>query len=158
MNLHFEAGRIAQARGWTSPEVIRAEQVDQQPPGGGPTIVVADLGTITLDRARTISALIASGTDLMVVTSEPLPADVAQWLPDEHLHVLGAPAPSDDVSEHDRPVDPPESAEALFDKGHKAYEGWGYRSGAPLVSEGGRSRPSHRHEQSGRSCYARWRR
>lgn len=43
MNLHFEAGRIAQARGWTSPEVIRAEQVDQQPPGGGPTIVVADL-------------------------------------------------------------------------------------------------------------------
>ncbi len=90
MKLEFEAGRIAQVRGWQSPRVISAELVDQQPPGGGQVIVLAQPGSMDVARARIVAALIASGTDLLVVASESLPAEVARWLPDRDVHLLGA--------------------------------------------------------------------
>lgn len=139
MDLVFEAGRIAQARGWQSPQVITADLVDQQPPGGGQVIVLAEPDSIDVGRARTVAALIASGTDLLVVAAEPLPAETAQWVPETRVHVAGAVdevadsahESSDPLGKRDRsateevlvrPAGIPDSPDILLEKGVEAYD------------------------------------
>ena len=119
--------------------MITADLVDEQPPGGGQVIVLAEPWSMDVGRARTVAALIASGADLMVVTSERLPVEAAQWVPETRVHVAGA---ADEVADpahessaplgkRDRsateevPVQPaaiPDSPDILLEKGVEAYD------------------------------------
>lgn len=89
MNLAFEAGRLAERRGWTSPVVVEPEVLASVVPGPGELIVVASEATFLVQHARDVAALIASGKSVAVVTPVTLTNDVQSWLPDNCAHIPG---------------------------------------------------------------------
>ena len=61
VNLLFEAGRLAQHRGWQSADVVETGAIGSVPPGPGEVIVVASEVGLTVSEARAVAALSASG-------------------------------------------------------------------------------------------------
>lgn len=89
VNLVFEAGRLAERRGWSSAAVVEADAVASVPPGRGGIIVVAPEGAISVQQAREVAALSASGKEVAVVTTATPPEDVLAWLPEGCIHLAG---------------------------------------------------------------------
>lgn len=92
MDLRFESGRIAGARGWHEVDVIDAVAgLAQETPSSTPLLVEGASDILTVAHARMVAALHASGRPVTLVTDSPLAADMAQWIPDGCVHVIGAP-------------------------------------------------------------------
>ena len=91
MDLRFESGRIAGARGWDSAVVVDSNRLTEEAPSSIPLLVEATRDTVTIDVARIISALHAAGRPVVLVTDSAPPADIAQWIPEECLHLIGTP-------------------------------------------------------------------
>ncbi len=89
-NLMFEAGRLAEKRGWSSAEVVEADAIASVPPGRGEVIVVTE-GAFSVQHAREVAALSASGKEVAVITSVTLADDVQAWLPEGCTHLAGEP-------------------------------------------------------------------
>lgn len=88
VSLLFAAGRLAERRGWSSAEAVDPGALASIAPGAGEVIVVAPEGTFSVQHARDVAALNASGKSVAVVTPAPLAEDVRAWLPADCLHVL----------------------------------------------------------------------
>ncbi len=91
MDLRFESGKVAGARGWHSVEIVDTALLGREAPSPRPLLVEAAADSLTVESARTIAALHAAGRSVVLVTDSPLGADVAQWIPEECVHLLGAP-------------------------------------------------------------------
>ena len=89
VNLMFEAGRLAERRGWSSAEVVEADAVAAVPPGRGEVIVVAPEGAFSVQHAREVAALSASGKEVAVVTTVAPPEAVSAWLPEGCIYLAG---------------------------------------------------------------------
>lgn len=87
VNLAFEAGRLAERRGWTSVDLVEPEGLNSVLPGAGEVIVLAPVGTFSLQHARDLAALSASGKSVAVVSPVALPEDVQAWLPEACCYV-----------------------------------------------------------------------
>lgn len=90
MDLRFESGKVAGARGWDA-EIVDTATLGRETPSPKPLLVEAAADSLTVESARTIAALHAAGRSVVLVTDSPLGADVAQWIPEECVHLLGAP-------------------------------------------------------------------
>lgn len=91
MDLRFESGKVAGARGWHAAEVVDIAMLARETPSSTPLLVEAAADSLTLESARTIAALHAAGRSVVLVTDSPLAVDVAQWIPEECVHLPGAP-------------------------------------------------------------------
>ena len=81
VNLTFEAGRLAERRGWASAEVLETGALASVLPGPGEVIVVASEAGLAVADARAVAALASSGKKVAVVTEAALSDDVLAWLP-----------------------------------------------------------------------------
>lgn len=86
VNLAFEAGRLAERRGWPSVELVDPDSLASVLPGPGAVIVLAPEGTFQVQHAREVAALHASGKSVAVVSPVVLAEDVRAWLPDGCFH------------------------------------------------------------------------
>lgn len=91
MDLRFESGKVAGARGWRAVEVVDTAQLADQTPSHTPLVVEAAAQSLTIDSARTIAALHAAGRSVILVTDSPPAADITQWIPEGCVHVVGTP-------------------------------------------------------------------
>ncbi len=57
VDLTFEAGRLAERRGWRSAEVVEPAALDSVGPGSGQVIVTASEVGLTVSEARAVAAL-----------------------------------------------------------------------------------------------------
>ena len=89
VNLMFEAGRLAQHRGWASAEVVETAALGSVSPGPGELVVVAPEASFSVPQAREVAALHSSGKNVVVVSSVPLAQDAMAWLPEGCTHVVG---------------------------------------------------------------------
>lgn len=89
VNLMFEAGRLAQHRGWASAEVVETAALGSVSPGPGELVVVAPEAGFSVPQAREVAALRSSGKDVVVVSAVPLAQDAMAWLPEGCTHVVG---------------------------------------------------------------------
>lgn len=90
INLVVEAGRLAERRGWSSVAVVEPDGLGSVLPGPGEVIVVVPAGRFSLQHARDVAALSASGKSVAVVTADVLAEDVQAWLPHGSVHVAGS--------------------------------------------------------------------
>ena len=91
VNLMFEAGRLAERRGWQSADVVETGALGSVPPGPGQVIVVVSEAGLAVSEARAVAALTSSGKEVAVVTGAALSDDVVAWLPSGCLHLAGEP-------------------------------------------------------------------
>ena len=91
VNLMFEAGRLAERRGWQSAEVVETGALGSVLPGPGQMIVVVSEVGLTVADARAVAALASSGKQVAVVTGAILSDEVLAWLPKGCLHPAGEP-------------------------------------------------------------------
>ncbi len=89
VDLTFEAGRLAERRGWRSAEVVEPAALDSVGPGSGQVIVTASEVGLTVSEARAVAALAASGKQVAVVADTALNGDVVAWLPEGSLYQVG---------------------------------------------------------------------
>jgi len=88
MNLAFEAGRLAEQRGWASVELVAPDSLSSVLPGPGEVIVLAHDGTFLVHHARDVAALHASGKSVAVVSPVILAEDIQAWLPEDCFFAL----------------------------------------------------------------------
>ncbi len=79
--LLFEAGRVAEERGWSDAQLVSADALQDQSPVGPPIVIALRSTEVSAQIAKTVSALAGAGRRALVVTDQPLPADVTSWLP-----------------------------------------------------------------------------
>ena len=91
MDLRFECGKIAGARGWDSAVVVDSSRLMEEAPSSIPLLVEATRDQVTIDVARIVSALHAAGRPVVIVTDSAPPTGIAQWIPNECLHLIGTP-------------------------------------------------------------------
>lgn len=91
VNLMFEAGRLAERRGWQSAEVVETGALGSVLPGPGQVIVVVSEVGLTVADARAVAALASSGKEVAVVTGAELSDEVLAWLPQGCLYKSGEP-------------------------------------------------------------------
>ena len=103
--LLFEAGRVAAARGWRSPEIVPVEQARAMSPAGGPIVFISPPGGPTSAQARSVATLVGAGRMVLVITATDVSPESASWLPHGTIHVLGTPIDSGPVASTEPPDD-----------------------------------------------------
>lgn len=88
-DLMFEAGRLAERRGWQATEVVERGALGSVLPGPGEVIVLASEASLTVSEARAVAALTASGKEVAVISGAALSDDVIAWLPKDCLYTAG---------------------------------------------------------------------
>ncbi len=91
VNLMFEAGRLAERRGWVSAEVVEMAALGSVLPGPGQVIVVVSEVGLSVADARAVAALTASGKEVAVISGVAPSDDVLAWLPKGCLYTVGEP-------------------------------------------------------------------
>lgn len=87
--LLYEAGYVAGRLGWSDIDVVSTSEIALVTPSGAPAIVVCGQESLTVDQARVMAALRGAGRRIRLVTTHPLPSEVAEWLPEGAIHVIG---------------------------------------------------------------------
>lgn len=88
VDLMFEAGRAATARGWSAPHLATVEDLTVQSPTGPPLVVVSPQPDLTVSMARAIAAL-STAREVLLVTDEEPETSVLEWIPGQCLLVVG---------------------------------------------------------------------
>lgn len=107
VRLAFEAGRLAEAKGFGACLMIGASAVDTQPPSGPPLIITAQRGELSEALFRSIAALHGAGRTVLVVAIDPADAG-SSWLADDLVHQVGTPISVAPVEAAPEPTPPPE--------------------------------------------------
>ena len=81
VDLTYLAGYAAAQHNWPDAQVITPPQLASQAPTGPPLIVTSTSKDLTSDTARTIAALHTTGRGCILVTDQPPPDTITQWLP-----------------------------------------------------------------------------
>ena len=79
--LLFAAGRIASERGMTAPRVVDFEALHEEGPTGEPVVVVGSAGSLTVEVARQVAAMVGAGRQVLVVIDTQPDPEVVQWMP-----------------------------------------------------------------------------
>lgn len=87
--LLYEAGYLAGRLQWRDPVVVSASAIASVTPDGGPVIVVGTDESMTVDKAQAVAAVSWAGRPIRLVTAGELPGEVAAWLPEGSIHVIG---------------------------------------------------------------------
>lgn len=107
VRLAFEAGRLAEAKGFGACLMIGASAVDTQPPSGPPLIITAQRGELSEALFRSIAALHGAGRTVLVVAIDPADAG-SSWLSDDLVHQVGSPISVAPVEAAPKPTPPPQ--------------------------------------------------
>lgn len=87
--LLYEAGYLAGRLQWPNPYVVSGAELSAMAPVGDPVIVVCGDEGLTINQARAVKAVNEGSRPIRVVTARTLPAEVAAWLPQGSVHVIG---------------------------------------------------------------------
>lgn len=97
LRLLFEAGRVAEERGWSDAELVSADALEEQSPVGPPLVVALSSTEVSAQTAKTVSALAGAGRRVLLVTDHPLPDTVLDWMPRDSWVVIATGDPSSTV-------------------------------------------------------------
>ncbi len=86
--LLFEAGRVAEERGWSDAQLVSADALQEQSPAGPPIVVALGSSEVSEQTAKTVSALAGAGRHVLLITDRPLPDAVEAWMPEDSLIVI----------------------------------------------------------------------
>ena len=114
-DLSYLAGYAAAQHNWPDAQVITPQQLPSQAPTGPPLIVTSTSKDLTADTARTIAALHTTGRECILVTDQPPPDTITQWLPS---HACITPATSHNTGE----AAPTSAASEGTDHSKRAFE------------------------------------
>lgn len=93
--LVFEAGRIAEERGWSDAQLVSADALREQSPAGPPIVVALGSSEVSEQTAKTVSALAGAGRHVLLITDQAFPGAVEAWMPADSWVVIpsgGSPA------------------------------------------------------------------
>ncbi len=88
--LLFEAGRVAAARGWQSPDIVPVDQANFLAPSGDHAILISPTVGIAPTGAHAVATLVGAGREVLLFDDTDSSCECAAWLSPGVLHVMGA--------------------------------------------------------------------